>query len=81
MGDMGDPIAEFSDHIVDHFTNEKFVLNDENARRVLRLVGHQTPNEPSAIACSGLAHGDECTLWWMPPKAGGVSWLNTHSWT
>ena len=51
MGDIRDPVAKLGDHTVDHFTNEKIVLNDENARRVLRLVRHlsfHVPNEPSA---------------------------------
>jgi hypothetical protein len=41
---------------VDHFTNEKIVLDDENARRVLRLVGHlsvHARNEPSANCLLG----------------------------
>jgi hypothetical protein len=41
---------------VDHFTNEKIVLDDENAWRVPRLVGHlsvHAPNEPSANCLLG----------------------------
>jgi len=56
MGDMSDLVAKLGDHIVDHFTNEKIVLDDENARRVLRLVGHlsvHAPNEPSANCLLG----------------------------
>ena len=56
MGDIRDPVAKLGDHTVDHFTNEKVVLNDGNARRVLRLVGHlsfHVPNEPSANCLLG----------------------------
>ena len=63
MGDISDPVAKLGDHTVDHFTNEKIVLNDENARRVLRLVRHlsfHVPNEPSA----------NCLLGFLPDAAG-----------